>query len=93
MGKFHWQQLAHHFRHQEQMGKISFRSPSSAGHVGWNDSDMLEIGNRKLTNDEEKTHMAMWRIVKAPLLIRCDLTSVIGVSLYILMNKQLIMVN
>ena len=53
----------------------------------------MRLGNVGMTDDEKRTHMAMWRIVKAPLLIRCDLTSVIGVSLYILMNKQLIMVN
>lgn len=60
---------------------------------GWNDPDMLEIGNNNLTIDEEKTHFALWAISKSPLIIGCDLYKVQIESLEILMNKDLIDVN
>lgn len=54
---------------------------------------MLEVGNGGMTNDEEKTHFALWAIAKAPLIIGCDLTTVKQDSLAILMNEKLIAVN
>ena len=45
-----------------------------SGPGGWNDPDMLEIGNGGLTHEEEKTHFALWAIAKAPLIIGCDLS-------------------
>ena len=47
---------------------------SKSGPGGWNDPDMLEVGNGGLTLEEEKTHFALWAISKAPLIIGCDLT-------------------
>ena len=47
-----------------------------AGPGAWNDPDMLQIGNGAFTEDEEKSHFALWAIVKSPLLIGCDLTTV-----------------
>lgn len=70
-----------------------------AGPGGWNDPDMLEIGvhdgNGKygMTVEEEKTHFALWSIMKAPLLIGADLRSIRNESLEILMNKELIAIN
>ena len=43
-----------------------------SGPGGWNDPDMLEVGNGGLTHEEEKTHFAMWALAKAPLIIGCD---------------------
>lgn len=54
---------------------------------------MLEIGNGGLTNEEEKTHFALWAISKAPLIIGCDLSKVSAESLTILTNKEIIAVN
>jgi len=54
---------------------------------------MLEIGNGGLTHEEEKTHMALWALAKAPLIIGCDLTIAPQSSIDILMNKDLIAVN
>lgn len=42
--------------------------------VGWNDPDMLQIGNGVLTHNEEQSHFAMWAFAKAPLIISSDLT-------------------
>lgn len=66
---------------------------SRAGPGGWNDPDMLEIGNNGLTIQAERTHMALWAIVKAPLIIGCDLSSVTDESLAILKNKDLIAIS
>ncbi|TYI11328.1 hypothetical protein ES332_A09G202100v1 [Gossypium tomentosum] len=40
---------------------------------GWNDPDMLEIGNRGMTKDEYIVHFSLWAISKAPLLLGCDI--------------------
>lgn len=65
----------------------------SAGPGGWNDPDMLEVGNGGLTAEEESTHFSLWAISKAPLIIGCDLSTVSEASLTILTNKEIIAVN
>lgn len=67
--------------------------PEVAGPGSWNDPDMLEVGNHGLTHAEERSHFALWSIVKAPLIIGCDLNTVTDDSLAILKNKNLIAVN
>ena len=57
-----------------------------SGPGGWNDPDMLEIGNGGLTHEEEKTHFALWAIAKAPLIIGCDLSIASQDSIDILKN-------
>ena len=39
----------------------------------WNDPDMLEIGNGRMTDDEYRTHMSLWSMLAAPLLAGNDL--------------------
>lgn len=46
-----------------------------------------------LTIEEEKTHFALWAMVKSPLLIGADLRDIRNESLEILKNKELIAVN
>lgn len=65
----------------------------SAGQGGWNDPDMLEVGNGGLTLEEEKTHFALWALSKAPLIIGCDLNIVRPESLAIIKNAEIIAVN
>ena len=60
---------------------------------GWNDPDMLEIGNGKMTTVEYETHMSLWCLMKAPLLIGCDVTSMSNDTLRILGNTEVIAVN
>jgi alpha-galactosidase len=67
--------------------------PESAGPGGWNDPDMLEIGNGGMTTDEERSHFALWSVIKAPLIIGCDLEKVSNTSLSILKSQLLIKVN
>ncbi len=40
---------------------------------GWNDPDMLEVGNGKLTFDENKSHFSLWCMTAAPLILGNDI--------------------
>jgi len=64
-----------------------------AGPGGWNDPDMLEVGNGGMTLTEYKTHFALWSISKAPLLIGCDITKMSDDIKKILTNPEVIAVN
>lgn len=60
---------------------------------GWNDPDMLQIGNGKLTADESRSHMAMWAIMAAPLIAGNDIRTMNQTTKDILLNKEVIAVN
>ncbi|KAK8797267.1 hypothetical protein WA158_004475 [Blastocystis sp. Blastoise] len=64
-----------------------------AGPGGWNDPDMLEVGNGGMTNEEYKVHFSLWCIMKAPLLIGCDITKASEETFEILLNQELIAIN
>ena len=64
-----------------------------AGPGGWNDPDMLEIGNGGLNFEEEKIHFGLWCLSKAPLLIGCDITNMSKETYEILTNPELIAIN
>lgn len=40
---------------------------------GWNDPDMLEVGNGRLTYEENKTHFTLWCMMAAPLILGNDI--------------------
>lgn len=44
-----------------------------AGAGGWNDPDMLEVGNGNLTYDENKSHFTLWCMMAAPLILGNDI--------------------
>ncbi|HXR39316.1 MAG TPA: glycoside hydrolase family 27 protein [Terracidiphilus sp.] len=44
-----------------------------AGPGHWNDPDMLEVGNGKLSIEENRSHFSMWAMLAAPLLAGNDL--------------------
>ncbi|KAL1825081.1 hypothetical protein ACET3Z_011859 [Daucus carota] len=69
------------------------RWASYAGPGGWNDPDMLEVGNGGMTAAEYRSHFSIWALAKAPLLIGCDLTAMDNNTLEILSNKEVIDVN
>jgi alpha-galactosidase len=81
-----WSSLEFNFR-------LNTVARDSAGPGGWNDPDMLEVGNGGLTLEEEKTHFALWAISKAPLILGCDLTTITRDTFDIITNKELIAVN
>lgn len=60
---------------------------------GYNDLDMLEVGNGDLTYEESKTHFTAWALMKSPLLIGTHLPSISQLSLEILKNQELIAIN
>ncbi|KZV49383.1 alpha-galactosidase 1-like [Dorcoceras hygrometricum] len=60
---------------------------------GWNDPDMLEIGNGGMTKDEYIVHFSLWAISKAPLLIGCDVRNTTKDIISIIANKEAIAVN
>ncbi|KAF8398642.1 hypothetical protein HHK36_014497 [Tetracentron sinense] len=66
---------------------------SYAGPGGWNDPDMLEVGNGGMTTEEYRSHFSIWSLAKAPLLIGCDLRSMKSVTFELLSNKEVIAVN
>lgn len=45
-----------------------------AGPGGWNDPDMLQVGNGQLTVDEQKSHFSLWAALKSPLLLGFDVS-------------------
>jgi alpha-galactosidase len=64
-----------------------------AGPSGWNDPDMLEVGNGGMTFEEYKTHFSLWCMLAAPLLAGNDLATITPETKSILMNKEMIAVN
>ena len=64
-----------------------------AGPGGWNDPDMLEVGNGGMTLDEYKVHFGLWALSKAPLLIGCDIINMTNEIKDILTNSEVIAIN
>ncbi|KAF6153422.1 hypothetical protein GIB67_003612 [Kingdonia uniflora] len=56
---------------------------------GWNDPDMLEVGNGGMTKDEYIIHFSLWAISKAPLLIGCDVRNLTRETVEIISNKEI----
>jgi alpha-galactosidase len=71
-----------------QAGLSKYAAP---GH--WNDPDMLEVGNGKMTTDEYTTHMTLWAMLAAPLLAGNDLTKMSPADKAILINKDVIAID
>lgn len=64
-----------------------------AGPGHWNDPDMLEVGNKGLTHDENITHFSMWAMLAAPLMAGNDLRYMKKETSSILTNKEVIAIN
>ncbi len=68
---------------------------------GWNDPDMLVVGMRNrgnvakegCTDDEYRSHFALWCLQAAPLIIGCDVRAMDEATKAILLNRRLIAVN
>lgn len=75
---------------------------SYAGPGGWNDPDMLVIGMvgwgenlhpTDLTPDEQYTHVSMWSLLSAPLLIGCDISRLDPFTLNLITNDEVIAID
>ncbi len=64
-----------------------------AGPGHWNDPDFLQIGNRGLNLDEDKTQMSLWSLLAAPLFSSTDVTRLTPAQLAILTNREVIAVD
>ncbi len=64
-----------------------------AGPGGWNDPDMLEVGNGGMSEVEYRSHFTLWCMMAAPLLIGTDLRRLDPSTRSILTNTDLIAVN
>ncbi|KAM6953142.1 alpha-galactosidase A [Aplochiton taeniatus] len=65
----------------------------SAGPGGWNDPDMLVIGNFGLSHSQQESQMALWAIMAAPLLMSNDLRDMCPRSKKLLQNRHVIAIN
>ncbi|XVF01695.1 hypothetical protein REPUB_Repub04eG0110700 [Reevesia pubescens] len=64
-----------------------------AGPGGWNDPDMLEVGNGGMSTEEYRSHFSIWALAKAPLILGCDIRSMDNDTFELLSNKEVIAVN
>lgn len=98
-----WRTTEDIFDNWESISKIGFSQDAWAkyqkpGH--YNDPDMLVVGNvfgwkgephpSKLTPDEQYTHISLWSLLGAPLLIGCDLETLDDFTLGLLTNDEVI---
>ena len=72
-------------------GQAGLEKYAAPGH--WNDPDMLEVGNGRLTLDENRTHMTLWAMLAAPLIAGNNLTEMKPEIAAILMNKEAIAID
>lgn len=73
---------------EQQAGLAHYAGP---GH--WNDPDMLEVGNGKLSLAENRSHFSMWAMLAAPLLAGNNLTAMKPEVLQILTNREVIAID
>lgn len=64
-----------------------------AGPGGWNDPDMLEVGNSGLNFEESKSHFGLWAMMAAPLIAGNDLSTMTSATKSILTNREVIAVD
>ena len=72
----------------EQQGLERYSGPN-----GWNDPDMLEVGNGKMSNREYVAHFSLWALLNAPLIAGNDLRTMSDSTKLILTNREVIAVD
>ena len=89
----------------ESLALIGFNQDKTAKGAGpghFNDPDMLVIGkvgwgdnqhNTKLTPDEQYTHISLWSLLSAPLLIGCDMGKLDPFTLNLLTNDEVLAID
>jgi alpha-galactosidase len=68
-------------------------NPQKAGPGGWNDPDMLEVGNGGMSDDEYRTHMTLWAMSAAPLIMGHDVRKSTPTTLKLLTNREVLAVD
>jgi len=89
----------------ESLKSIGFNQDKMSAYAKngrWNDPDMLIVGEvgwgehlhpTRLTPDEQYTHISLWCLLSAPLLIGCDMSKLDNFTLNLLTNDELIDIN
>jgi alpha-galactosidase len=89
----------------KSISSIGFRMGEWAKYVApghWNDPDMLVVGQvgwgkslhpSQLTHNEQYTHISLWCLLAAPLLLGCDLTQLDPFTIDLLTNDEVLEVN
>lgn len=87
------------------MSRIGFGHAGLSKYAGpghWNDPDMLVVGKvgwgpelrpTRLTPDEQYTHISLWCLLAAPLLIGCPIEQIDDFTLNLLTNVEVLEVN
>jgi len=90
---------------QNSVSEIGFNQDAWAaigGPGGWNDPDMLVVGrvgwgpklhDTRLTPAEQYTHISLWCLFSAPLLIGCDLEHIDAFTLNLLTNDEVLAID
>ncbi|KYR02177.1 putative alpha-galactosidase [Tieghemostelium lacteum] len=73
------------------MAQVPIAGYSGLG--GWNDPDMLEVGNGGMTNIEYTSQFSLWSLLSAPLIAGNDLRNMDSESLSILTAPEVIAIN
>lgn len=80
----------------DRMSSIGFGEAGLSRYAapgGWNDPDILEVGNGGMTPDEERTHFSLWAILASPLIAGNDVAHMDAVTRSILLNREVIAVD
>jgi hypothetical protein len=89
----------------ESLRDIGFKQVEDASFAGpghWNDPDMLVVGQvgwgpslhaSRLSPDEQYTHLSLWSMLSAPLLIGCDLSTLDPFTLNLLTNDEVLAID
>lgn len=70
---------------------VKLYSYASSG--AYNDPDMLEVGNGNLTEEQNKSHFALWCMMAAPLVLGNDIRHITDSVLKIVTNEELIAID
>ncbi|MGH8279663.1 MAG: glycoside hydrolase family 27 protein [Gammaproteobacteria bacterium] len=60
---------------------------------GWNDADMLEVGNPGMNLTEQQSQFSLWAMMASPLLISTDVAKLSPAALKILSNREVIAID
>ena len=82
----HWDRIYTLLEQQDGLAKY-------AGPGHWNDPDMLEVGNGKLSLAENRSHFSMWALLASPLLAGNDLPNMKPAIKAILTNPDVIAID
>ncbi|HEX9105727.1 MAG TPA: glycoside hydrolase family 27 protein, partial [Longimicrobiales bacterium] len=81
-----WSSVLKILDQQDSIAKFS-------GPNGWNDPDMLEVGNGGMSDAEYRAHFSLWALLNAPLIAGNDLRSMSPATRAILTNHAVVAVD